>query len=175
MNSTLNKILGTDPFKIKFYWRYCLISVFTTLTPHIAASSEALSAEDNTLYIAGAYSDNSFIKPGIQRQGDFLVSIKGSLWTIGFRSDSATTNTFERHSEIIASCDRTNIYVVHSISDVYLKAAGAPNDVISVEAEVYPGNYPPPTFEWETHNLWIAFISSSVFVEPTGRAKAPNT
>lgn len=115
-------------------------------------------------------------------QGAFSVSIQGTSWIANYRSTSAPTNGGERDAELKTSCDGKNTYVVHLLNPLMLKDRAAKDTsnptrnrrVTTVEASVYPGVCPPP-MEIHGYNLWIAFISRTVWDKPTGKAKPPGT
>jgi hypothetical protein len=87
---------------------------------------------------------------------DFTVALDGCSWLI----DYTKTDPTEKDSDnlrTIASCDGTNIYIVHYPSGL---------------AEVYTGTYP---FCREVHPqyIWLAFASRCVLSSTEGTAKPP--
>ena len=97
-------------------------------------------------------------------------------------STSASTNGTERDAELQTSCDGKNTYVVHILNPLVLNRRAAKADskgtrksrLTTVEANIYPGVCPAP-METHAYNLWIAFLSRTVWNKTSGKAKPPGT
>lgn len=137
----------------------------------LPASSRA--APTNALVIEGAYSYENCLLPKAasietSAQGNFRVTLQGEQWTISYKCLSAQTNASVLYSEVQASCDGGNVYVVHDVNSNATSQA-----VVMTEANIYPGVCPPP-LERDVYNIWTAFVAASAWSEPAGSASPPN-
>ena len=131
---------------------------------------EAIADKGNAMLLKGDYFFVPTEKsPEKSRRGDFVVSVKDHSWIINYKSNSALTNSLELDAGVIASCDGTNVYVVHKLNPASLGT----NKVVMTKADIYGGIDIPP-LEGDVYRLWLAFVSGTIWTNSTGKAKPFN-
>lgn len=168
----------TIPLGAPFGWcAFKATAVLVAIAAALLAAGGSLSAagpEPHAVRLEGLYTYrnvNPVLVGNIQlsNTGFFQVTVQGTRWIISFESLSAKVDPNALYGRVDASCDGTNVYVVHTMSPALIRQGVDP-----VEAKFYPGVLAPP-LEREPYNLWLAFISSLVWTNSTGAGKPPNT
>jgi len=132
-------------------------------------------ADETGITLSGHYEYSAYQgnpKPQYSATCNFQALVAGRAWIISYENTWATTNSSRLEGWADASCDGTNIYVVHPQPSVKKNALPMTTGGVMARANIYPGEYPPPE-EWTVRNIWLAFASSSVLGAPKGRAKPP--
>ena len=137
---------------------------------------------NRAVILEGTYSCEDKVSPvGFNGEtsslGVFHVLIQGNSWIINYQDFSALTNSRALSSAVDASCDGTNIYLVHTVNPALINEITKGTEIdtntfLSHQAEIYTGVY-PPAIETLTYNLWVAFASSGVLSNATGTTKPP--
>jgi hypothetical protein len=132
-----------------------------------------MTMADGVLVLQGLYTYN-LVNPVIRgnvegsSEGTFQVSLQWPAWIIDCVSSSARTNASALYLRVKASCDGTNVYVVHYINPLAVPGGLPP------EAKIYPGTC-FPAVERDPYNVWLAFASCLAWTNSGGLAKPPNT
>lgn len=139
----------------------------------LGGSLAFVTRADGALVVQGVYT-YTLVDPVIagnleySAEGTFQVSLQWPGWIIDCVSGSAHTNANALYRRVEASCDGTNVYVVH-----YMNPLAVPKGV-PIEAKIYPGSHPPPV-ERDPYNMWLAFASCLAWTNSVGAAKPPDT
>jgi hypothetical protein len=187
MNSTLNKIIATAPFKLSASNNsICKIAVCFLLSWFLAYPIQTL-ATDELVTIQGTYYEKNdspimAFDGEMHGLGTFQITIQKPFWIVKYQDASALANGQVLYSGAEASFDGTNIYVNHDVNPLILtqnaahksnadfQGANDTSDLCRRMAQIYNGSY-PPTIEPFIHNFWLAFLAESALTNSSGTAK----
>jgi hypothetical protein len=155
---------------------HLILSSVVTLPMRVVANPASITLEGDFSY--SLYQGNVSALFSANYKFKAELSGSGCSWIIHYEDVAARTNADLLDGITTASCDGTNIYVVHIPNEIAVKKAwgdkfaAVRGELPAAMVSIYSGAYPPPK-EPPLQHLWLALASHCLIGEKGGKTKPP--